>query len=124
MKKFIAIAGILLALLIGCADKNKPGSEILDKEKMTGVMWDILRANAFTELFIKRDSLKNLVTENVRLQQQIFTLHNISKEQFYKSYEYYSARPDQMRIILDSVATRGERNKFERFERNQPAAAK
>jgi hypothetical protein len=91
---------------------------------MIGVMWGIFRANALTELYIKRDSLKNPVMENVRLQQQIFSIHKTNKEQFYRSYEYYSSKPDQMQIILDSVGARSERNKFERFDRTKSPLVK
>ena len=122
MKQFTT--AILILLLIGCGGKNKGESAILSREKMIGVMWDIFRANAFTDLYIKRDSLKNPVMENVKLQQQIFSIHKTNKEQFYRSYEYYSLRPDQMQIILDSVAARGERNKFERFDRNKSPIVK
>jgi hypothetical protein len=91
-------------------------SGILGKEKMQAVMWDIIGANSFTEQFIKRDSLKNAVVENMKMQQKIFSMHNITKEDFYKSYNYYCSQPDLMRTLLDSIVARGERDRIKMIE--------
>src|SRR6187397_3052401 len=102
----VLIPVILIFLQWGCSNKGNTQPVILNKDKMAAVLWDIMRANSFTELYIKKDSLKNATLENMKLQQQIFTIHNVSKEAFYKSYNYYSLQPDQMRVILDSIAAR------------------
>ncbi|MEO6721315.1 MAG: DUF4296 domain-containing protein [Ferruginibacter sp.] len=117
MKSFIS-AILIVWLLLGCSDNGKSSSDILDKQKMTSVLWDIMRANSYTELFIKKDSLKDLMMENMKLQQQIFTVHKVSKEDFYKSYSYYASQPDQMRSILDSIGAKAERDRFKPYERN------
>ena len=116
----VLIPVILIFLLWGCSNKGNTQPDILNKDKMAAVLWDIMRANSFTELYIKKDSLKNATLENMKLQQQIFTIHNVSKEAFYKSYNYYSLQPDQMRVILDSIAARSERNRIQVYQ--QPPA--
>jgi uncharacterized protein DUF4296 len=122
MKQFISAALIVL-LIFGCSDKGKSRSGILDREKMTLVLWDIMKANSYTELFIKKDSLKNVMMENMKLQQQIFSLHKVSKEDFYKSYSYYASQPDQMRSILDSIGAKSERDRLKPYEKyNRPVA--
>lgn len=103
-------------MCIGCSDVDKAPSNLLAKEKMQLVMWDLLEANSFTQRYIKMDSLKNPAIENLQMQQQIFQLHKVSKEDFYKSYDYYSSHPDQMRILLDSIVAIGERNKINMIE--------
>ena len=79
-------------------------------------MWDLLEANSFTQRYLKMDTLKNPAMENLQMQQQIFQLHKVSKDDFYKSYDYYSSYPDQMRILLDSIVAIGERNKIKMIE--------
>jgi hypothetical protein len=116
----VLIPVILIFLQWGCSNKGNTQPDILNKDKMAAVLWDIMRANSFTELYIKKDSLKNATLENMKLQQQIFTIHNVSKEAFYKSYNYYSLQPDQMRVILDSIAARSERNRIQVYQ--QPPA--
>lgn len=115
---------LIVFLLAACADKGKSMSGILDREKMTAVLWDIMRANSYTELFIKKDSLKNVMMENMKLQQQIFLLHHVDKEDFYKSYNYYVSQPDKMRPILDSISARSDRNRFRSYEPSSKPVAK
>jgi hypothetical protein len=79
---------------------------------MQKVMWDVLRADAFAFDFIKRDSTKKPEAENVQLQQQIFLIHKVSKEAFYKSYNFYKVHPDLMQPILDSMINRATRDKL------------
>ena len=106
MRNFV-LGTMLLFFLCGC--KNRSSTEILDRNKMEAVMWDFIQANAYTEQFTKRDSLKNASIENIKLQRQIFAIHNISKEQFYKSYTYYTTHADLMKTILDSITAKKER---------------
>lgn len=109
-KAFLYI--LLIICIIGCTG-NSANSRILSKDKMELVMWDFIQADVFTEQFIKKDSLKNPLLENTKLQQQIFTIHQVSKEEFYESYAYYTTHPDLMKTILDSVSAKQERNRTE-----------
>ena len=79
---------------------------------MQTVLWDVLRADAFAFDFIKKDSTKIPEQELVKLQQQIFAVHKVSKEQFYKSYEYYKVHPEIMLPMLDSIINKSTRDKF------------
>ena len=107
---------IVCIICIGCGDGNKAPSNLLAKEKMQLVMWDLLEANSFTQRYMKMDTLKNPAIENLQMQQQIFQLHKINKDDFYRSYDYYSSHPDEMRILLDSIVAIGERNKIQMIE--------
>ena len=117
-----AVFIIAVVFFMGCNDQDKAPSNLLSKEKMQVVMWDLFEANSFTQQFIKRDTLKNPALENLKMQQQIFQLHKVSKDDFYKSYDYYSTQPDQMRIILDSIVALGERNKIKMIEQHSGGA--
>jgi hypothetical protein len=108
---------ILIFCMLGCADKENKFSGILPEEKMQAVMWDIIGADVFTEQFIKKDSLKKPSVENMQLQNKIFAIHKVTRVDFYKSYDYYMAHADQMRIILDSITARAERDRSKMFER-------
>jgi len=102
---------------LGCSNSKSKSSGILPKEKMQAVMWDIIEADVFTEQFIKKDSLKNLSMENMQLQNKIFAIHKTTKADFYKSYDYYLAHADQMRIILDSITAKAERDRTKMLEK-------
>lgn len=102
---------ILFCCIAGCADKTK--GNLLSLEKMEVVMWDIIGADVFTEQFIKKDSLKKKIAplENVELQNKIFAIHKVSRDDYYKSYEYYVGRADLMKLMLDSISARAERDR-------------
>ncbi len=98
--------------LLSCGGNNeKPQGKILAVEKMEEVMWDVFQADAFTERYIKIDSTKNAKLQNAALQEKIFELHKINREDFYTSYDYYTARPDQMKMMLDTITARAERKR-------------
>ncbi|MFM9021057.1 MAG: DUF4296 domain-containing protein, partial [Sediminibacterium sp.] len=40
---------------------------------------------------------------NFAYYEQVFKLHNISREQFYQSLKYYESHPPQMKILIDSL---------------------
>ncbi len=74
-------------------------------------MWDIIGADVFTENFVKKDSLINASIENMQLQNKIFSMHKVSRADFYKSYEYYLSHTDLLQVILDSMVAKAERDR-------------
>lgn len=114
----LLIITISILLLGGCNSQKKEKGIILDKDKMQAVLWDVIVANSFTVQFLKKDSLKNPAVENGKLQQTIFKLHKISKDDFYRSYHYYSSQPEFMMVLLDSMTKKGERDKMKTIQRN------
>ena len=109
-----------MGCLAGCTDKDGLPSGILKKDKMQAVLWDIIQAESYTTLFITKDSLKNAPVENAGLQQKIFAVHNISREEFYNSYDYYTGHAELMRALLDSITAKGEREKYKTLYNNTP----
>ena len=101
----------LIVVFFSCTTKKNPKGEILSNEKMQAVMWDIFQADAYTEFYVKKDSSKNSFLENAALQKKIFSLHKVNKEDFYETYEYYSNRNSDMRILLDSISAKAERQR-------------
>jgi hypothetical protein len=106
MKQRVAICMLLALLFCACNSDNDIPSHVLKPDKMQAVMWDIVRADVFTSEFIKVDSTKNLLQENLQLQKRIFAANNTSKEQYYTSFEYYKSKPELMRIMLDTMVAR------------------
>jgi hypothetical protein len=107
-----AMALITVVLLFSCGNKNSIPKGILKPAKMEVVLWDVLQADAFIFEFVKRDTSKKTEVENVRLLQQIFATHKVSKDEFYRSYDFYKAHPALMQPILDSMINKATRDKF------------
>jgi hypothetical protein len=101
--------GVIICLLLicsaGCRNKDR---EVLDKDKMQVVLWDVLQANQLTTLLVQKDSLKDPVTENAQLQKQVFDHYKTTREQFYYSYAYYKAHPELLQEVVDSLIVKQE----------------
>jgi hypothetical protein len=102
----------LVVFLLSCTNTTKTPPGIIAKQKMELILWDLIQADRFSTLFLARDSAKvNINLENIKLYQQIFDIHKISKDDFIKSYEFYLGRPDITKVIFDSIAVKAERQR-------------
>lgn len=110
------IVTIALLSLMGCTGKGT-NKGLLAKDKMQAVLWDIIQADSFTKQFIERDSSKKPSLENAQLQKKIFAIHKVSKEDFYKSYDYYISNTELMSALLDSMTIQAERNRSKMLEK-------
>lgn len=111
MKPPIVIFALLILFFCACSNDGDVPSHVLKPDKMQAVMWDIVRADVFTSEFIKADSTKDLLRENLQLQKKIFALNKITKEQYYTSFEYYKSKPELMRVMLDTMIARVNRGR-------------
>lgn len=100
-----------LIFLHACSNKDEIPPGVLKPEKMKVVLWDVIKADAFTTLFVKKDSTKNAAAENLKLHQQIFAIHKITKEEFYNSYDYYKTNTPLFKNMLDSMIVNADRIK-------------
>jgi len=95
----------LLILLVSCSRSKYPDG-VLDPEKMQAVYWDYLRADVYAKELLSKDSSRNIDSANIQFQQQLFEKHRVSKETFYKSYEYYISHQLLMKDMLDTLQVR------------------
>ncbi len=94
---------ILIGSLFACSSKTKVPKNILSQQEMNLVMWDLMRADEYTETYIMKDSSLNKKAETQKLYNQIFSLHGISNEKFQTSINFYQSRPDLLKQIIDSL---------------------
>ncbi len=107
MIKFVPL--LVIILFLSCNKKEKIPQNIIQPEKMENVFWDYLRADAYSSRF-KKDSGGKDTSLSISLQNTIFRHYKISKETFYKSYNYYmEQRPEMMQAIIDSMMTRQQK---------------
>ena len=87
-------------------------SSIIPQKKMQAVMWDLMKADALSQQLILKDSLKKLRQESKKLTDRVFLIHDVTEDQFKKSYQYYSEHPDILKIIVDSINAQESRKTF------------
>lgn len=102
--KLILLQVCILLIALSCSDNKKIPDHILKPEKMEAVLADVMMADALNQERIIRDSLLYLSKENVSYFKKIFQLHAVTKDEFEKSIQFYTKRPDLLRAIIDSVS--------------------
>ena len=103
--------------IVSCGGDQKP-SDVLPEPKMENVIWDMVQADEFINNFVVKDSNKvNVDTARYNAYERVFALHSTNREQFKKSYKYYSERPGFTKKIFDSLAARSQRRIQEAYQR-------
>lgn len=111
--KGVIITLFFIAVCAGCTNKTKVPKDILSKDKMGKVMWDLMQVDAYTQNYLRRDTLKSYKKERTILYQQVFDLHKITRQEFNKSFDYYMGRPDFTQTIVDTLTARQTRHSEE-----------
>jgi len=106
---------VLISAGIGCSDKDSVPSGVLAREDMQNVLWDMIQADQYATYFAKDSGRIDLKLENMRLYDQVFQLHHVSREKFTKSYKYYMAHPDLTQTLMDSLQAMGNRLRNESY---------
>ncbi len=92
-------------VLWACSNKEKIPEGVLPEKKMQAVLWDIMRADQFLANFVlSRDTALDKRKESIRLYSRIFHSHAVTKEDFQQSMAYYSAHPELLKTLMDSVS--------------------
>ncbi|HVW62477.1 MAG TPA: DUF4296 domain-containing protein [Puia sp.] len=113
-------AGLLCILLLiaGCSEKDKIPSGVIGKEEMEKILWDMMLADQYAANYIIKDSARvNVKMETLKLYEEVFRLHKVSRDEFRKSYQFYQDRPDITRVMFDSLLARGNRARMENYTR-------
>lgn len=108
---------LLIVLLVACTNKNKIPSDVLPREEMEKVMWDMIQADRFSSQFMERDSTlrKNIKIETLKQYERVFQLHKVTREEFVHSFKFYLSRPDINRVLFDTMAARANRRRGEMY---------
>ena len=101
MRYFLIVC--LSFLFQSCIDKDKIPVNVLSKKNMQSVLWDLMRADEYVADYGGKDSTLNKKEKSIELYEQVFRIHNITRNEFQKSLDFYQGRPDLLKIILDSI---------------------
>jgi hypothetical protein len=104
-----AIAYIFICIFLLACSNSKVPYGIIEPEDMENILWDEMKADAFTKEFVSKNASLDLQKENIDIQQKIFSKYKIDKEEFYKSYQYYQAHEDMLKVMLDSIINKQTR---------------
>ena len=89
--------------LISCREKDvQIPSDVLDQKEMTEVLTDIHLAQGAFSAKGRSDTLAESIDSRV---DEVLLRHKVEREHFLSSLKYYSAHPDILQEIYDSVIT-------------------
>ena len=94
---------ILIILNFACIRDNEVPKDVIPQNQMRKVMWDLMRADAYVNDFIMKDSTLDKKAESAKLYEKIFDIHSTTRETFKKSLVFYQSRPDLFKAISDSL---------------------
>jgi len=100
--------GLLLFILIAVfACNQKPGApdDLLPRDKMEDILWDLMRADLFINNYmVIKDTALDKKKQGIELYTQILKLHKVSQKQFRESFLYYRSQTDELKVIMDSLS--------------------
>lgn len=106
MRQFVILLGFSI-LIAACSSKNKIPKDILSKQQMEDVIWDLLRGGEFLEVYkFPKDSTIDKAAKAQEWYDEIFRLHKTSRPAFQKSYTWYQQHPEFMKEVLDSITNK------------------
>ncbi len=123
MCKNISVIVVMCLLVIACSgnDKPKKPDNLISKDKMSEVLYDLYIINAAKGVNKKLLEAKGFIPETY-----VLTKHNIDSLQFVDSNMYYAFDTDVYEAIVDIVKVRLEEKKveFEALQKKEQKAIK
>ncbi|XVJ64677.1 MAG: DUF4296 domain-containing protein [Lacibacter sp.] len=109
------VVTVTLLLLFSCSGKNKVPADLIQPRQMQQVMMDLLIVDAVnTQRSITDTSIK-LKEYNVASLKQVLQNHKVSRELFFKSYDYYLNNPSILKPIADSLVAEANRRSTQAY---------
>lgn len=107
---------IMFFLVVSCSDEDELPKGIIPVNRMKAIMFDVISAQEMAQLANAKDT--NAVKQKTfELYQQVFDIYKISKDDFFKSFNYYEGHPNQLKILSDSLSAYGTRKRQEQYMR-------
>jgi hypothetical protein len=93
----------LLVLFAACSTGDAPPAELLDRERFKMLLLEaqLIEARVNHELVVEHSS----AVPTQRYYDELFEKEGVTREQFESTFRYYSARPEEMKLIYEEIVT-------------------
>jgi len=112
--------GFFILLLWSCSGTMFNSVDVIGKDRMANILYDIALAEAFVETYQLKDSS---VSKDSALQKEIdlvLKYHGVEPQRFSKSYRFYQQHPKDFKILIDTANARAIRNRENSYNRRKP----
>lgn len=89
-------------------------------DQMKRIVWDMMKADELNNIQSIKDSGFASRKMNFAYYEQVFRLHDINREEFYRSMKYYESHPPLMKILIDSLDQYASRERNKIFQSDIP----
>ena len=101
---------VLIFIFTNCDGTFSSNNAPLDKEKFIEVYEDVLLLETYYQSkFGIPNSYKYALDKSC---EKVFKKHNVKKQEFQKSFEFYAHRPEQLKSINEQIIARLNKNKY------------
>lgn len=114
MKSFFYLVLFSVVVLLSCSEDTGP-KPALSQMEMVPLVYQLMLVDEISVDYQNRDSTRRLDSVRARKYDQVFDLNKVDYKTFKESYDYYLARPDQLKLIFDSVEAFGNRDRLARM---------
>jgi hypothetical protein len=107
---------VLFLFAMGCTNPGHVPAKIIQKDSMRNILWDLMLADQYSTVYLIKDSAqKDIKLETMKLYQQVFDLHRVTKAEFDESYSFYLEHPNISAVLFDSLAAMANRKRNEAY---------
>jgi hypothetical protein len=119
MKQLTVLFFLILVVLASCTNRKKIPSGIIRQEMMGEILWDMALAEEYTINYLIKDTLVTKEEKVTAEFEKILAIHSVSQEKFRKSLGFYKSRPDLMKVMMDTLHNRSQRNREQIYMQNK-----
>lgn len=120
MKWKLIICCWITTTIVSCSGNKEHNQEIIDQDKMSNIMYDVLLAESFVESYLMKDTTLNKDSLLKVEMDKVLKVYGITSNTFSQSYLYYKSHPLQLEIVMDSAHERAVRGRTDVFILRQP----
>ncbi|GAB3430363.1 hypothetical protein GCM10027516_38190 [Niabella aquatica] len=77
---------------------------------MEKVLWDVARSSEFLNGYVYfKHPEQNRAALNDAMLERTLKIHKVTKKQFLNTLEHYRKRPDEFKVVVDSIVSKQKR---------------
>lgn len=117
MRKLLTCSFVILVFVFAACtpEDEKVPDKILSIDSMKVIMWDLSQAGAYASFLKEKDTAVKKF--NTAYFAEALQIHHLSKEAFFKSFDFYQKRPLLNKQLFDSVSAYAQRKRNESYQK-------
>ena len=110
---------LIVAYSTSCSRSRSIPGDVLGKEAMGRVLFDIGMAEGHVEIYLYKDSARNRDSLLRSELDRVLVIHGVGQEEFLRSYRFYKSRPSLFKEIVDTLQARTQRDQQKMYAPRQ-----